>query len=163
MADTHNWYRDDATGQYVHNVSVLVDAPVETCFHYWSQFENFPCIMRHVTRVTKTGENSWHWEAEIAGLHEAWDAEMPEYAVNRKISWRATGGVKNAGVITFMPENGKCRITVHLTYDPPFGVVGDLVAQARVNQIFHADLEEDLRNFKAAMESGQVERFRPAA
>ena len=164
MAEQHHeWSRDESTGQYVHNVSVRVNAPVETCFTYWSQFEQFPQIMRHVTNVEKTGPDKWHWEAKIDGQHAEWDAVMPEFRENDIISWRSVEGLKNSGTVTFTPEAGGCRITVHIMYDPPYGIVGDLVAQASTNDRFHKDLVEDLNNFKEAVESGKTERFRPAA
>lgn len=163
MAEQHEWYRDEQTGQYVHDVSVFIDVPVEKCFDYWSNFENFPRIMRHVKHVVNTGEGTWHWEAQIDGQHAEWDAVMPDFQMNRMISWRSTNGLKNSGTVTFTPENTGCRIAVHLMYDPPYGLIGDLVAQLTVNETFHKDLQQDLLSFKRAVETGEVERFRPAA
>lgn len=159
----HEWSRDEGTGQYVHHVSVWVNTPVDTCFALWSQFEQFPQIMRHIKSVEKTGTDSWHWKAQIDGQHAEWDAVMPEFRQNEIISWRSVEGLKNSGSVLFTPESGGCRITVHLMYDPPYGIIGDLVAQASVNDRFHQDLVEDLNNFKEAVESGKTERFRPAA
>jgi uncharacterized membrane protein len=159
----HEWSRDEDTGQYVHHVSVWINASVETCFSYWSQFEQFPRIMRHITRVEKTGPDAWHWEAKIDGQQAEWDAVMPELRQNEIISWRSVEGLKNSGSVTFTPTEKGCRITVHLMYDPPYGIIGDLVAQMKVNDTFHRDLVEDLHNFKEAVETGKIERYRPAA
>ena len=163
MAEQHEWYRDEESGQFVHDVSVVVNVPVEICFRHWSNFELFPKIMRHVKKVEKTGPDTWHWEAQIDGLHEEWDAVMPEFIENQVISWRSTRGLKNSGTVTFIPMGQTCRIAVHLMYDPPYGVIGDLVAQMNVNERFHNDLVEDLNNFKTAIESGRMDQFRPAA
>lgn len=158
------WYQDDATGHYVHDASVWINAPVDHCFRYWVDFEDFPKIMRHVVSVKKTAPDQWHWEARVGGQHVEWDATMPEFRKDQIISWQSTKGVKNTGSVNFIPENGGCRLSVHLTYDPPFGLIGDVAARTSVNQRFHEDLVEDLNNFKHAIESGQIEdRFRPAA
>jgi len=162
-AHRHEWRRDEETGQYVHDVSVWVKAPVETCFRYWSRFEHFPTIMRHITNVEKTGPDTWHWEARIAGQHVEWDAIMPEYRENEIIVWRSTSGMKNSGTVTFAPDADGCRIAVHLIYDPPYGFIGDIAAQMGINDNFHQDLVEDLHHFKEAVESGRTERYRPAA
>lgn len=163
MAEKHEWYRDEGTGQYVHDISVVINAPVETCFKYWSQFELFPRIMRHVKGVEKTGPDLWHWEAQIDSQHVEWDAVMPEFRQDQIISWRSTSGLKNSGSVNFIPMGEGCRITVHLMYDPPYGIIGDIAAQLVVNETFHKDLVEDLMNFKSAVESGQMDRYRPAA
>jgi uncharacterized membrane protein len=163
MADKHQWSRDESTGQYVQDVSVWVNAPVETCFGYWSQFEMFPKIMHYIESVEKTGTNTWHWRAKIGGQRVEWDATMPDYRQNDIISWRSTDGLKNSGAVNFIPQNNGTRIEVHLMYDPPYGIVGDIAAQATMNDQLHNELVEDLNRFKTAVESGQTEQFRPAA
>lgn len=164
MSDQHAWYHDESTGQYVHDVSVWINAPVDRCFSFWSQFEKFPNVMRHITEVKKTGTDQWHWKAKIDGQHVEWDAVMSEFRDNSIISWRSTSGVKNSGTVNFIPERGGCRLSVHLMYDPPYGIIGDLAARVAVNQRFHDDLVEDLTNFKNAVESGEIDqRFRRAA
>ena len=55
------------------------------------------------------------------------------------------------------------RIEVHLMYDPPYGFIGDIIAERRINDDFQTDLQRDLDNFKMAVESGQMERYRRAA
>jgi len=159
----HEWHRDESTGQFVHHVSVWVNAPVATCFRYWSQFEEFPKIMRHIKRVEKSGKDSWHWEAMIAGQHAEWNAVMPEFRSEEIITWRSVSGLKNSGSVTFAPAANGARITVDIMYDPPYGFIGDLVAQSRFADQFQKELVEDLHNFKEAVESGKTERFRPAA
>ncbi len=43
--------------QRVHE-SIEVEAPFETVFRYWSNFENFPNFMQNVEEVRMTGENT---------------------------------------------------------------------------------------------------------
>ncbi len=164
MAEQHAWSQDEATGQYVHDVSVWIDAPVERVFRYWAQFEQFPTVMRHITDVKQTGPNAWHWQAKIEGQRLEWDADMPEFRENSLISWRSISGVENSGTVNFIPERGGTRLIVHLMFDPPFGILGDAAARLTINDRFHEDLVEDLISFKNAVESGDIDRrFRPAA
>jgi len=163
MAREHQWSKDEKTGQYVHDVSVLTNAPVDKCFMFWSDFEDFPTMMRHIRKVTKTGDNSWHWEADVGGRHAEWDAAMTNYRPNENIAWESTSGLKNSGFVRFTPEAGGCRVMVHLMYDPPYGLIGDLVAERKFNDQFYADLQKDLDDFKRLVESGAEKPYPYAA
>jgi uncharacterized membrane protein len=155
--------KDESTGQYCHDASVMVNAPAATCFELWSNFESFPSIMTYVQKVTKTDAQTWHWEAKVAGRHEEWDAAMTEFRPNETIAWRSVRGLENGGMVRFSTTDTGCLISVHLCYNPPFGVIGDLVAERSANDEFHAQLQQDLLNFKHAVESGNVDRYRRAA
>lgn len=157
------WHRDDTTGQYVHEASIVVNAPAETCYQIWSQLDNLPRIMRYVKDVRITGPKTSHWEATVMGQHLHWDAVTTVDLVNDTIAWESTEGLKNAGSVRFASTPEGCRLVVHILYDPPYGVLGDLVATARVNDAFQRDLLEDLQRFKTAVESGQTGTYRKAA
>jgi uncharacterized membrane protein len=157
------WHRDETTGQYVHEVAVMVNAPAETCYAIWAQFENLPRIMRHIRHVEMTGPTTTHWEARIMGQHLEWDAVTTVNRPNETIAWDSTSGTKNSGSVRFVPSAEGCRIILHLMYDPPYGVLGDLAAVVSVNDEFHRDLVEDLHRFKETVESGQTEQYRKAA
>lgn len=164
MQTQHQWYRDDDTGQYVFDVSVVVHAPVHKCFTYWSNFESFPQMMTHITRVTRIGENTWHWEATVAGRYVAWDAVTSEYRRNEIIGWVSIHGQRNAGTVRFDASGVQhCRVSVHLLYDPPFGMLGDFFARRGVNNQLHRDLHDDMQAFKHAVEAGEAEQFRRRA
>ncbi|MHB9130661.1 MAG: SRPBCC family protein [Armatimonadota bacterium] len=156
MAETHEWYHDEASGQYIQTVTVMLNAPVDVCFERWSNFEDFPSIMSYVNEVKKSGENRWHWEANIGGVPVNWDAEMTDFSPNEVIAWRSVDGLKNSGEVRFTPQGmGGCLISVRLQYDPPYGWVGDLVARQSLNDKFHDQLQLDLDNFKRTVEAEQ--------
>lgn len=163
MVEKHTWYRDPDSGMYVYDVSVVINAPVDVCFADWANFESFPNLMRHVTAVRAIGDNLWHWEATVAGQHAKWEAEMTQFRENEIISWESTAGLENQGTIYFSPEGRGCRLSVHLMYDPPYGFIGDLVAERRINDEFFRDLVEDVNHFKRAVESGLADDYRRAA
>lgn len=162
MKHVHEWYKDEETDQYVHIASVHVDASVEQCFRDWWAYNIFPQFMTHITQSGKDAPHAGHWEAEVAGRHVSWDA-VSEMVPNESISWHSTHGLRNSGVIRFAEEDHGSLIIVKLMYDPPFGIIGDLVASRRVNDQIHAQLVEDLHRFKEAVESGLADDLRHAA
>ncbi len=157
------WVKDAETGQYCHDAAVQVNAPAATCFELWANFEALPSIMTYVKKVTRMEAQVWHWEARVAGRDEAWDAEMTQFVPNEAIAWHAVRGLRNAGTVHFAATAAGCLITVHLCYDPPFGFLGDFVAERSVNDEFHAQLQQDLLNFKHAVEAGNYDQYRRAA
>lgn len=163
MSENASWHRDEATGMFVFDAHVIVNAPVDVCFSAWSNFSAFPKLLRHIDTVQQLGEDHWHWEATIGGTHAQWDARTSEFRENAVISWEAYSGVKNSGSVYFSPEGRGCRVAVELKYDPPYGIIGDIVAQRRFNDQFAQELQEDLHNFKVATESGRTDNFRRAA
>lgn len=158
------WYRDEETGDYVHDLSVVVNAPVHKCFTHWTNFESFPQFMSHITRVVRTGENTWHWEADVAGRHIIWEAVTSEFRRNDLIGWVSSSGLQNAGTVQFEPAGvQQCRIKVHLQYDPPYGVFGDFFAERGINDQLHRAVHQDLMDFKHVVEAGEAEQFRKRA
>jgi uncharacterized protein YndB with AHSA1/START domain len=105
------------TKQVVHTVDV--DLPVRTVYNQWTQFEDFPLFMKHVTSVEQRDARHLHWEAKIAGVQRSWEAEITEQLPDQRIAWRATEGVKNDGVVTFHRlGDSSTRVTLQLDLDP---------------------------------------------
>ncbi len=162
MDKNRTWHRDDATGQYVHDATVTVNAPVDTCFQYWATLVNLPRIMRYITEVRITSPNTSHWEATMLGQHVTWEARTVISHPNEAIAWESYQGLKNAGSVRFIPLEQGCQVVVHLMYDPPYGVLGDIAAVNGLNDRFHDDLVEDLTNFKKAVETDTLGGMRAA-
>ncbi|HEX2949667.1 MAG TPA: SRPBCC family protein [Armatimonadota bacterium] len=163
MAETVKWYRDEASGQYIFDAFVMVNAPVDVCFNAWSNFESFPRLMSYVQEVRHEGDNTWHWEATVGGVRAKWEAKTTEFRKDEVISWESIRGLRNSGSVYFSKENRGCRVAVHLAYDPPYGAIGDVVAERRINDQFASNLQHDLDNFKQHVESGDIGYFRRAA
>jgi Predicted integral membrane protein len=133
--------------QHTANASVVVSAPAHQVFALWSHFNDFPKFMRHVREVTYYDEQRSHWVVDVLGLHE-WDAVNENWIEGRQIGWRSTDGLENRGVVTFDPvDDSQTRITVQVTYDPPGGVVGDVVNSLGGGVTFENALQEDLNHF----------------
>jgi uncharacterized membrane protein len=61
-----------------------------------------------------------------AGVPIHWQAELTQYVPNRIIAWRSVDGslIRSAGSIRFEPDDGRTRLSIRLSYNPPGGALG---------------------------------------
>jgi len=115
--------------------------------------------MAHLREVRRIGEGLSHWVAEgPAGTTFEWDAITTEEIPGQLIAWKSVEGatVGNAGVVKFLPnEQGGTRIDVRMTYAPPAGALGHVVASLLGVDPKHA-MDEDLVRFKSLIEDGRT-------
>lgn len=110
---------------------VEVAAPVEKVYEYWRNLDNFPTIFSDVEKVAVQGKRS-HWVVKgPAGKTVEWDAEITEEVQNERIAWRSIGDnpVDTSGVVRFDASGSSTKVTVALSYDPPAGKLGEIVAE----------------------------------
>jgi uncharacterized membrane protein len=127
-----------------------VNVPISTAYNQWTQFEDFPKFMDSVREVRQLDDTYLHWRAEVAGKEEEWDAEITEQIPDKRIAWRSTSGVKNAGVVTFHRiSDSTTRITLQMDYDPQSFTeqIGDVVGAVRMQ------VKGNLKRFKELLES----------
>ena len=130
--------------------SIEVNVPVDTAYNQWTQFEEFPQFMEGVERVKQIDETHLHWEAEIAGKRQEWEAEITEQIPDERVAWTAREGKGNSGVVTFhrlAPD--KTKIMVQLDW-PEEGLI------EKVGSAIGADerrVKADLERFKGLIES----------
>jgi len=130
--------------------SIDVNAPVNSVYNQWTQFEEFPAFMEGVKEVRQLDDSHLHWCAEIAGKDVEWDAEITEQIPDQRIAWRSLGGSQNAGVVSFHKLNdGSTRVMLQMDYDPE-GMMEN--AGDAVGLISHR-IENDLECFKDFLES----------
>jgi uncharacterized membrane protein len=130
--------------------SIDVNVPVHTAYNQWTQFESFPQFMEGVKEVRQIDDTHLHWKAEILGKEVEWDSEIVEQVPDQRIAWRATGGRKNAGVVTFHRlDDTSTRVMLQLEAEPEDLVekVGDLVG------VLDRQVANDLKRFKQFIES----------
>ena len=150
--------------QRVHE-SIEVQAPVQDVFMYWSNFQNFPQIMRNVEEVRVAGDTS-HWRVKgPLGRTVEYDARITEMSPERGIGWQSTDDnqVETSGQVRFEEVAvGRTRIDVIMNYaDPPGGRVGEVVADAISNP--EREVREDLENFARRVERGELDLREPGA
>ena len=130
--------------------SIDVNVPVRTAYNQWTQFGDFPKFMDSVHEVRQIDDTHFHWRADVAGKPEEWDAEITEQVPDKRIAWRSTGGVKNAGVATFHKiSDNVTRIMLQMDYDPQTmdEKVGDALGLVKMQ------LKGNLKRFKEMLES----------
>jgi uncharacterized membrane protein len=137
---------------------IIVDAPVETVYRAWHNFENFPQFMDNIEDVRVVGGGRSHWKAKgPLGTDAEWDAEMTLDEPNKSIGWRSIEGnssVKTAGRVNFASAgNGSTRLSVVLDYDAPAGAAGNVVAKIFSDP--ERQMKDDLQRFKQTIEKGE--------
>jgi uncharacterized membrane protein len=130
--------------------TIIVSAPVSEVYQFWTQFDRFNEFMQNIKSVEKTGDRLSHWVAKgPLGTSVEWDAETTLMEENKRIAWnsRDNGDITTSGQVTFNEMgNNQTEVHVLIKYDPPAGVIGDIVAKIFSNP--QSELEEDLERFK---------------
>jgi len=129
---------------------VDVAVPVRTAYNQWTQFEEFPQFMEGVREVRQLSDTMTHWMTEIAGVKREFDAEITEQLPDERVAWTSTGGVKQAGVITFHRlDDSHTRVTAQMEFEPHG------VAEQAGDKLGMVDrrVKGDLKRFKAFIES----------
>jgi uncharacterized membrane protein len=130
--------------------TIEVDCPVRTVYDQWTQFEDFPKFMAGVKSVRQLDDTHLHWQAEVWGKDEAWDAEITEQTPDTRISWKSVAGAKNAGTVRFEPLGPeRTRVRLALAYEPE-GVVENL---GHMLGIMESQVQSSVDDFKKFIES----------
>jgi uncharacterized membrane protein len=134
--------------------SIEVDVPTRVAYDQWTQFEEFPRFMEGVERVRQLDDTHLHWEAEIAGVHREWDAEIVEQEPDARVSWRSVDGTRNAGTVTFAPlDVDRTAVVLQLDVEPE----GFAEKAGSALGIIERRAKGDLERFKEYIESRGVE------
>lgn len=147
---------DAARGENVQKTT-NVNAPVESVFAFWRDYQNFPLFMTNVREVQPLDEYRSRWiVAGPAGVPIEWISEVTNVVPNQRIEWRSQPGspVRHTGVVRFDPNgHGGTRVDIQLWYVPLAGAVGHAVAR-----VFGTDpkseMDADLMRMKTMIETG---------
>ena len=130
-----------------HQVSIVVNAPVEQVYPMFTHFNDFPKFMHFVKEVTYQDDQHSHWVVDIVGRHE-WSAVNEGWVPNQEIGWRSTDGLENAGKVTFHAQGpSQTLINIYVMYNPPAGVLGDVGESLGVGKSFEQSLQKDMNHF----------------
>lgn len=134
--------------------SVDVQAPLQTVYNQWTQFEDFPEFMEGVDRVEQRDSTHTHWTVSVAGATREFDATITEQHPDERISWSSDSGPNHAGVITVHRlDQDTTRVTAQMDIDPEGFVeqAGDKLG------ILNRRVQGDLERFKSFIEERQRE------
>jgi uncharacterized membrane protein len=136
--------------------TMFVQAPVEKVFAALADYENYPSFMRNVRSVRMFSDVRSHWEvAGPGGVSVEWESETTAFKPNELLAWRsvAHSAVTHAGIIRFSHARDGTRLDIQMTYSPPGGALGHLVAKLSGADP-KKELDEDLLRLKSFLESG---------
>lgn len=139
--------------------TIVVKKTPEECYRYWRKLAQLPSFMPLLRSVVEIDEARSHWVFEgPAGVQLEWDSQITHDEPGRRIAWRSlpNSQLAHAGVVRFSEATGKRGTLVRLTADyrllPQFGGSRHLVSL--IQKAPRARLREDLRRFKALLETG---------
>ena len=140
--------------------AVMINRPRQELYDYWRDLRNLPTFMENVKAVLplESGRSSWTI-AGPAGAEFELTSEITEDRPGEYIAWRADedSDVDHEGWIEFRdnPFGRGTEVRVFISYDPPGGVVGKLVAKVMQREP-RIQARRELRRFKQLMETGEI-------
>ena len=140
--------------------AVTIALPAADLYRFWRNFENLPRIMNHLESVTVLDSTRSRWKAKgAAGTTLEWEAVIHNEIPDRLIAWKSVdeATVPNAGSVHFdeAPGGRGTEVKIVLEYQPRGGKLGQMVARL-FGEEPEQQVREDLRRFKAVMESGEA-------
>ena len=139
--------------------AVTINKPVGEVYRFFRDFSNLPQFMENVVSITVADERQSHWVVKAPGGKTVeWDAVVTDEAQDRYIAWESQPGadVPNSGRVDFRDAGQRGTVvTATITYDPPFGVVGKIIAKMFQREPA-IQARRDLRRFKQLMETGEI-------
>ncbi|WP_206240099.1 SRPBCC family protein [Novosphingobium terrae] len=139
--------------------SVTINRPRDELYAFWHDFARLPEFMDNLERVEVIDALRSHWVVKApAGRTVEWDAIITEEKEGELIAWTSTDSaeIANSGRISFRDAGERGTVvTATIAYDPPGGVVGQVLAK-----LFQREpglqARRDLRRFKQLMETGEI-------
>ncbi|WP_419808254.1 SRPBCC family protein [Sphingomonas sp.] len=157
-AEAKSWLGDAAEGTVIGR-AVTINRPVAEVYAYFRDFANLPGFMENVVSIDVRDDKTSHWVVKApAGRTVEWDALVTDESENSFIAWEAQPGadVPNSGRVDFRDAGARGTVvTATITYDPPAGIVGKIVAKMFQREPA-IQARRDLRRFKQLMETGEI-------
>lgn len=140
--------------------SVNIDRSAESLYRFWRSFVELPRVMTFLDRVEERERGLTHWVVNSPlGATIEWDSEVTEDIPNQRISWRSLEGsdIHSWGDVEFRDryQGRSTDVTLNLHFEPPGKAAGAAVERF-LGGLEKAVLNQNLRNLKAYMETGEV-------
>ena len=140
--------------------TVTVNRPRQELYDFWRGYTNLPQFMDNVERVEQLDGERTRWEIKApAGTSVELVNRTVEDVPGSVIAWESEpeSSIRNSGRIEFLdaPPGRGTYVRARISYDPPAGAVGKLVAKVLQREPA-VQARRDLRRFKQLMETGEV-------
>jgi uncharacterized membrane protein len=144
--------------------SIRIQAPVETVYRVWTDFEQMPSFAKHVAHVRPLSgpegeqDDRWRWTVRTPqGLQFSFDSVVTERDENRRLAWHTEDGamIRHAGQVTFHDnDDGSTTADVKLVYYPLAGALGHGLARL-LGIDPKRQMDDDLLRMKTYLETGK--------
>ncbi|MFC7379260.1 SRPBCC family protein [Brevundimonas sp. GCM10030266] len=157
-------FTDDDRVEGAHDATsvraVMINRPRQALYAYWRDVAQLPTFMENVKAVEVIDDRRSSWTvAGPAGVDVELVSEITEDRPGEYIAWRSTeeSDVDHEGWIEFRdnPYGRGTEVRVLISYDPPAGAVGKLVAKVLQREP-RVQARRELRRFKQLMETGEI-------
>lgn len=154
--------KDKVEGDYASSSirAVMINRPRQELYAYWRDFRNLPTFMENVKSVDVLTDTRSQWRIDgPAGAEIDLVSEITEDIPGERIAWTSSdqSDVDHEGWIAFK-DNAFGRgteVRVFISYDPPAGAIGKVVAKVLQREP-RVQARRELRRFKQLMETGEV-------
>jgi uncharacterized membrane protein len=133
--------------------TITVEAPIDTVYGQWTQFESFPTFMDGVDKVVQVDDRTLDWSASVAGRTKTWQARIVDQTRPERIAWKSIDGAQNDGAVSFSstgPGQTEIRLVVDADPDGLIEEVGDRLG------FLDRRIGDDLGRFKEFIEGRSV-------
>jgi uncharacterized membrane protein len=135
-----------------------INAAPEVVYRFCRNIEALPCYMPHVKDVRELDGRRSKWTvAGPAGAPVSWTSVITSDVPGEVLAWESVPGsmVRHLGAIRFKRAGYGTDVEVHLSYNPPGGVLAHAIATAFGADPKH-DLDRDLLQMKSLIEHGKT-------
>jgi len=140
--------------------AIHIDRSAKDIYTYWRDFSQLPKTMTFLENVEERGNDVSHWVAKgpLDSTLE-WDSQIMDDLPNERISWHSLGGsdIRTWGDVEFRknPHGQGTEVVVNFNFEPPGKIAGAAIGRF-LKGLETAVLNQNLRNLKAYMETGEV-------
>ena len=139
--------------------SVTINRPARELYDFWRRQENLAQVMENVVAIEPLGGDRFRWTVKApAGKEVTWESTITKDIPGQEIYWQSApgGDIENNGRIEFRKAGLRGTVVrAVIAYDPPGGVVGQLVAKLFQREP-RLQTRRDLHRFKQLMETGEI-------
>ncbi len=154
--------KDNVEGDYAATSirAAMINRPRLELYDYWRDLANLPSFMENVkaVEVLEPGRSQWTI-AGPGGMDVDLVSEITEDIPGERIAWTSSEGsdVDHEGWIAFKdnPFGRGTEVRLFISYDPPAGALGKVVAKVLQREP-RVQARRELRRFKQLMETGEI-------
>jgi uncharacterized membrane protein len=140
------------------NKTVLINAPLEQVFAYYSDPNNGPEIwpslveVKEVVRDESGHPKTLRWTYKMAGMRFEGSSEYLEFVPNERYVLRSKGGIQSTSTVTFTRVDAQTQVSEEMVYSIPIPLLGK-VAERFLIKMNENEMTIKYNNLKARMES----------